>query len=269
MTKVLIGIHGTVCTYYCIQQQAAAAPAPAIQPAQQYLQQQQQLFMTQRNSIPQYLQQSQQASQQSFYTQQALMSGGGSAGLHMLQSSADRGGMQLGADNGPQLSTGFSDGGSRDGNQSTQQLGLRGEIHHAGGGATGGPDLGVSSPLGHRDGGSGQGGDDSEASYLKGSDASSLWTCSRRYKNQLEFCTSITNTSSLSLLPLSAGCFDLSGLLPETRSFLVHSLNVFLRLGTGQHTCPIRFKHNTDHHSHSTHLLEDLTGHSSSSSSCH
>jgi hypothetical protein len=156
------------------QQHAAAAPAPAIQPAQQYLQQQQQLFMTQRNSIPQYLQQSQQASQQSFYTQQALMSGGGSAGLHMLQSSADRGGMQLGADNGPQLSTGFSDGGSRDGNQSTQQLGLRGEIHHAGGGATGGPDLGVSSPLGHRDGGSVQGGDDSEASYLKGSDASSL-----------------------------------------------------------------------------------------------
>ncbi len=170
-----------------------AAPAAQIQPAQQYLQQQQLFVSNQRNSsIPQYLQQSQQASQQSFYTQQAIMSssGGGGSGLHMLSSDNSRG---MVGDNGPhhhhhhlelQSAAGFSDGGSsRDhGNniQSSQQLGLqRGhdQMHHAGG--VGGPDhLGVSSPLGHRDiGGSGQaGGDDSEASYLKGSDANSLWT---------------------------------------------------------------------------------------------
>jgi hypothetical protein len=167
-----------------------AAPAPQIQPAPQYLQQQQLFMSNQRNSsIPQYLQQSQQASQQSFYTQQAIMSsaGGGGSGLHMLSSDNSRG---MAGDNGPhhhhhlelQSAAGFSDGGSsRDhGNniQSSQQLGLqRGhdQMHHAGG--VGGPDhLGVSSPLGHRDiGGSSQaGGDDSEASYLKGSDASSL-----------------------------------------------------------------------------------------------
>ncbi|KAH8965653.1 hypothetical protein BDL97_04G128000 [Sphagnum fallax] len=167
------------------------APAPQIQPAPQYLQQQQLFMSNQRNSsIPQYLQQSQQASQQSFYTQQAIMSsaGGGGSGLHMLSSDNSRG---MAGDNGPhhhhhhlelQATAGFSDGGSsRDhGNniQSSQQLGLqRGhdQMHHAGG--VGGPDhLGVSSPLGHRDiGGSSQaGGDDSEASYLKGSDASSL-----------------------------------------------------------------------------------------------
>jgi len=174
--------------------QPQAAPAAQIQPAQQYLQQQQLFMSNQRNSsIPQYLQQSQQASQQSFYTQQAIMSsaGGGGSGLHMLSSDNSRG---MAGDNGPhhhhhhhhqlelQSAAGFSDGGSsRDhGNniQSSQQLGLqRGhdQMHHAGG--VGGPDhLGVSSPLGHRDiGGSGQaGGDDSEASYLKGSDASSL-----------------------------------------------------------------------------------------------
>ncbi|KAH9566542.1 hypothetical protein CY35_04G133000 [Sphagnum magellanicum] len=175
--------------------QPQAAPAAQIQPAQQYLQQQQLFMSNQRNSsIPQYLQQSQQVSQQSFYTQQAIMSsaGGGGSGLHMLSSDNSRG---MAGDNGPhhhhhhhhhqlelQSAAGFSDGGSsRDhGNniQSSQQLGLqRGhdQMHHAGGG--GGPDhLGVSSPLGHRDiGGSGQaGGDDSEASYLKGSDASSL-----------------------------------------------------------------------------------------------
>ncbi|CAK9865050.1 unnamed protein product [Sphagnum jensenii] len=137
--------------------QAAAPVPPSIQPAQHYLQQQQQqqhqqqqhLFMSQRNSIPQYLQQSQQASQQSFYTQQAMMSGEGS-GLHMLSSERGMG------DNGPQLSAGFSDGGggggsTRDGNQSS--LGLRGGgMHHGGGGGGGG----------------------GEASYLKGSDASSL-----------------------------------------------------------------------------------------------
>jgi hypothetical protein len=131
-----------------------------MQPAQQYMQQQQQMMMNQRNAmIPSYLQQSQQASQQSFYSQQSLLSGGGGS-IHMLSNERGIGG------NGSQASPGYSDGG-RDGNQ--MNMTLQGDMH--GGNGT---DLGCSSPLGHRDGGSGQGNDDSEASYLKGSDGSSL-----------------------------------------------------------------------------------------------
>ncbi len=77
-------------------------------------------------------------------------------------------------DNGPQLSAGFSDGGGGGGGGGFIFGGGGGGGGGGGVGGGGGPDLGVSSPLGHRDGGSGQGGDDSEASYLKGSDASSL-----------------------------------------------------------------------------------------------
>lgn len=145
-------------------QMPAPAPAPTMQPAQQYMQQQQQLrMMSQQNSmIPSYLQHSQQASQQNFYSQQSLLSGGGGS-IHMM--STDRG---IGG-NGSQASPGYSDGG-RD--QSQMGLAMQGDMH--GGNGT---DLGCSSPLGHRgDGGNGhgQGTDDSEASYLKGSDGSSL-----------------------------------------------------------------------------------------------
>jgi len=130
------------------------APASSMQPAQQYLQQQQQLqMMAQRNTtmIPSYLQQSQQASQQSFYSQQSLLSGGGGS-IHMMTNDRGMGG------NGSQASPNYSDGG-RDGNP--MGMTMQGDMH-GGGGA----DLG--------DGGNGHGNDDSEASYLKGSDGSSL-----------------------------------------------------------------------------------------------
>ncbi|XP_024393362.1 uncharacterized protein [Physcomitrium patens] len=140
------------------------APAPTMQPAQQYMQQQQQLrMMSQQNAmIPSYLQQSQQVSQQNFYSQQSLLTGGGSS-IHMMSTDRGMGG------NGSQASPGYSDGG-RDQNQ--LGMTMQGDMH--GGNGT---DLGCSSPLGHRGdggGGHGQGNDDSEASYLKGSDGSSL-----------------------------------------------------------------------------------------------
>lgn len=60
--------------------------------------------------------------------------------------------------NGSQASPNYSDG-ARDGNPMSMTMG--GDMHGSGGG-----DLG--------DGGNGHGNDDSEASYLKGSDGSSL-----------------------------------------------------------------------------------------------
>lgn len=133
------------------------APAPSMQPAQQYMQQQQQQLqmMSQRNAtmIPSYLQQSQQSSQQSFYSQQSLLSGGGGS-IHMMSSDRGIGG------NGSQASPGYSDGG-RDGNP--MAMAMQGDMHGGNG-----------ADLGDGGNGHGQGNDDSEASYLKGSDGSSL-----------------------------------------------------------------------------------------------
>jgi hypothetical protein len=132
------------------------APAPSMQPAQQYMQQQQQLqMMSQRNAtmIPSYLQQSQQSSQQSFYSQQSLLSGGGGS-IHMMSNDRGIGG------NGSQASPGYSDGG-RDGNP--MAMAMQGDMHGGNG-----------ADLGDGGNGHGQGNDDSEASYLKGSDGSSL-----------------------------------------------------------------------------------------------
>jgi hypothetical protein len=141
-----------------------AVSAPSMQPAQQYLQQQQPM-MSQKTAIPQYLQQSQQVSahlsQHSYHSQQGMVSAPGSAGMHVMSNDAS-----TGAGNGTQSIGGLSEygklPGSRDGNQT---------ISGGGGGVAG------SSPLSHpgRDGGSVHGGNESEVSYLKGSEDDGQW----------------------------------------------------------------------------------------------
>jgi len=140
-----------------VQSSPQAAPTPSMQ--QQYLQQQQQLMMSQRTPIPQYLQQSQQVSphmsQHSYHSQQGIVSGG-SAGGHLMSTDG-----ATGPGNGTQSMGGLPEygklPGSRDGGNQT--IGIIGGV--AG-----------SSPLSHpgKDGGSVQGGDESEVSYLKGSE---------------------------------------------------------------------------------------------------
>lgn len=137
------------------------APAPTMQPSQQYMQQQQQQInmMNQRNAMmPSYLQQ--QNSQQSFYSQQQhnLMSGG----MHMMHSH-ERGGM--GGNNGSHQASPGGGGGYSDRELSMAMHAEAAAMQHHGGNGTG--DLGgCGSPH--------QGNEDSEASYLKGSDGSSL-----------------------------------------------------------------------------------------------
>ncbi len=130
-----------------------AGPAPSMQPAQQYLQQQQ-LMMSQRTSIPPYLQQGPQVSphlsQHSYHSQQGMVSSE-NAEMHLMST-----------DNDPQSMGGLSDYGKPPGSMDRNQtMGI-------GGGLAG------SSPLRHpgRDGGTVQqgGGDESEVSYLKGSE---------------------------------------------------------------------------------------------------
>jgi hypothetical protein len=140
----------TKCCWKCGMQ---AGPAPSMQPAQQYLQQQQ-LMMSQRTSIPPYLQQGPQVSphlsQHSYHSQQGMVSSE-NAEMHLMST-----------DNDPQSMGGLSDYGKPPGSMDRNQtMGI-------GGGLAG------SSPLGHpgRDGGTVQqgGGDESEVSYLKGSE---------------------------------------------------------------------------------------------------
>ncbi|BBN14809.1 protein MpGIF [Marchantia polymorpha subsp. ruderalis] len=158
--------------------QAVATNAmPAAQ--QQYMQQQQmthQSILGQRSGSAQYMSQGQSAAhqsgqqqqqQQSLHSQQGMMSGG-NTGLHIMSGESGMGG------NGPPSgSSGFGEyghgkgGGSREGSMQ-QGVGMRG--------AGGGSDMqGLGGHQGGREGGNsgsghGHGGDDSEASYLKGSD---------------------------------------------------------------------------------------------------
>jgi hypothetical protein len=136
-----------------VQNSSQAGTAPSMQPAQQYLQQQQ-LMMSQRTSIPPYLQQGPQVSphlsQHSYHSQQGMVSSE-NAEMHLMST-----------DNDPQSMGGLSDYGKPPGSMDRNQtMGI-------GGGLAG------SSPLGHpgRDGGTAQqgGGDESEVSYLKGSE---------------------------------------------------------------------------------------------------
>jgi hypothetical protein len=136
-----------------VQNSSQAGPAPSMQPAQQYLQQQQ-LMMSQRTSIPPYLQQGPHVlphlSQHSYHSQQGMVSSE-NAEMHLMST-----------DNDPQSMGGLSDYGKPPGSMDRNQtMGI-------GGGLAG------SSPLGHpgRDGGTVQqgGGDESEVSYLKGSE---------------------------------------------------------------------------------------------------
>jgi len=137
------------------------APAPTMQPAQQYMQQQQQQLnmLNQRNAMmPSYLQQN------SYYNQQQhnLLTGGSSGSMHMMSHDRGMGG------NGPQASAGYADATGRDHGNNQLSMAMQADMQHHGGN---GSDMGH---CGSPHGGNGQGNDDSEASYLKGSDGSSL-----------------------------------------------------------------------------------------------
>ncbi|KAL3692220.1 hypothetical protein R1sor_005871 [Riccia sorocarpa] len=155
--------------------QAVASNAmPAAQ--QQYMQQQQmthQSILGQRGGSAQYMGQSQSAphqsgqQQQSLHSQQGMMSGGNTS-LHIMSGESGMGG------NGPPSgSSGFGEYGhgkggvSREGSMQ-QGVGMRGA-----GGASDMQTLGghqASREGGNSGSGHGHGGDESEASYLKGSD---------------------------------------------------------------------------------------------------
>ncbi|CAM6096160.1 unnamed protein product [Calypogeia fissa] len=156
--------------------QATASNAmPAAQ--QQYMQQQQQMthqsILGQRGGSAQYLGQGQGSShqsgqqQQSLHGQQGMISGGGS-GLHMMSGESGMGG------NGPPSGgSSFGEYGHGKGGVSREGALQQGVVLR---GAGGGSDMqGLGGHQGGREGGNsgsghGHGGDDSEASYLKGSD---------------------------------------------------------------------------------------------------